>query len=77
MGGGDVKLAGPLGAVLAAAGWPALVLAALAAALLTGGIALVAALLRGLDERRAAVPHGPSMLGAGWLVTLMAAAAPP
>ena len=77
MGGGDVKLAGPLGAVLAAAGWPALVLAALAAALLTGGTALVAALLRGLDERRAAVPHGPSMLGAGWLVTLMAAAAPP
>jgi leader peptidase (prepilin peptidase)/N-methyltransferase len=77
MGGGDVKLAGPLGAVLAAAGWPALVLAALAAALLTGGTALVAALLRGLDERRAAVPHGPSMLGAGWLVTLMAAAAAP
>jgi leader peptidase (prepilin peptidase) / N-methyltransferase len=67
MGAGDVKLAGPLGAVLAAAGWPALVLAALAAALLTGGIALVAVLLRGLDERRAAVPHGPSMLGAGWL----------
>ena len=77
MGAGDVKLAGPLGAVLAAAGWPALMLAALAAALLTGGIALVAVLLSGLDKRRGAVPHGPSMLGAGWLVTLMAAAAPP
>jgi leader peptidase (prepilin peptidase) / N-methyltransferase len=77
MGAGDVKLAGPLGAVLAAAGWSALMLAALAAALLTGGIALVAVLLSGLDKRRAAVPHGPSTLDAGWLVTLMAAAAAP
>jgi leader peptidase (prepilin peptidase)/N-methyltransferase len=42
MGAGDVKLAAPLGAVLAAASWEALVVAGLLAAVLTGGLAVVA-----------------------------------
>lgn len=65
MGAGDVKLAAPLGAVLAAAAaWPGLLAAAVLAALLTavaGGIRWAG--------RDAAVPHGPSMLAAAWLVT--------
>jgi leader peptidase (prepilin peptidase) / N-methyltransferase len=40
MGGGDVKLAAPLGAVLGAASWPALLLAGTLAALLSGGLAV-------------------------------------
>jgi leader peptidase (prepilin peptidase)/N-methyltransferase len=91
MGAGDVKLAAPVGAVLAAAGWAALVLAALVAAVFTGGVALGVALRRTRDvqtktaeprregtyARRGAVPHAPSMLAAGWIVALMAAAAAP
>jgi leader peptidase (prepilin peptidase) / N-methyltransferase len=71
LGAGDVKLAAPLGAVLAAASWPALVLAGLLAAVLSGGLAVVVLLWRG---RGCALPHGPSMLAAGWLVTTAAAA---
>jgi leader peptidase (prepilin peptidase) / N-methyltransferase len=53
MGAGDVKLAAPLGAVLAAASWPALALGAAVAAVLSGGLAL-AALVSG--ERPVASP---------------------
>ena len=115
MGAGDVKLAAPLGAVLAAVSWPALALGAVVAALLSGGSATVAivsggdpvALLgpgsqapvgRPGSGRRAwgwrrwwvrragagrcrlrgvAVPHGPSMLVATWLVATVAAGAGP
>lgn len=91
MGAGDVKLAAPVGAVMGAAGWSALVLAALAAAVLTGGVALVAVLRSIRDTNRGtgmprnaaayrrgnAVPHGPAMLAAGWLVALLAADAAP
>jgi leader peptidase (prepilin peptidase)/N-methyltransferase len=63
MGGGDVKLAAPLGAVLGAVSWPAAVLAAAVAAAAT---AVLAAVLR-----RRSVPHGPSML----LATVLVAAA--
>ncbi|MGI5130583.1 prepilin peptidase [Pseudonocardia sp. CA-107938] len=66
LGAGDVKLAAPLGAVLAAAAWPAPALAAGLAALLTGGAAIVAVVLaraRG-RPRPAALAHGPSMLAA-------------
>jgi len=73
MGAGDVKLAAPLGAVLAAAGWPALVLAALLAAVLTA-VPGVAGLATRRLGRRAALPHGPSMLAATWLVTSWLAA---
>jgi leader peptidase (prepilin peptidase)/N-methyltransferase len=67
MGAGDVKLAGPLGAVLAAASWAALALAAVLAAVLTAALA-VAGRCVGRLARGAAVPHGPSMLLAAWLV---------
>jgi len=76
MGAGDVKLAAPLGAVLAAASWPALVLAALLAAVLSGVVAAVGLVTRRL-ARGAAVPHGPSMLLAAWVVVAAAAATTP
>jgi leader peptidase (prepilin peptidase)/N-methyltransferase len=74
MGAGDVKLAAPLGAVLAAAGWPALVLAVLLAAILTAALG-VGALAAGKAPRGGAVPHGPSMLVSTWLVASWLAAA--
>lgn len=67
LGAGDVKLAAPLGAVLAAGSWSAPVLGALLAAVITGLVA-VAGLACGGLARGAAVPHGPSMLAAGWLM---------
>jgi len=72
MGGGDVKLAGSLGAVLAASSWSAAVLAAGLAALLTGLVAVAVVVGRRVG-RGAALPHGPSMLLAGWVVTAGAA----
>jgi leader peptidase (prepilin peptidase) / N-methyltransferase len=98
VGAGDVKLAAPLGAVLAAVAWPALALAAVLAASCTAVLA-VAASIRGAigaavgapvppgsrvpasGQARAgpprrwrlagrAVPHGPSMLAATWVVTV-------
>jgi leader peptidase (prepilin peptidase) / N-methyltransferase len=71
LGAGDVKLAAPLGAVLVAASWSALVLAAVITALLTGGMAVVAR-ARG-RAWGSALPHGPPMVVAGWLVALAAA----
>ena len=67
IGAGDVKLAGALGVVLAASSWPAVPLGALAAALLTGIVATLG-VLTGRLGRGDGVPHGPSMLAAGWLV---------
>ncbi|HEX9337546.1 MAG TPA: prepilin peptidase [Pseudonocardiaceae bacterium] len=62
LGAGDVKLAGSLGAVLGAVGWPALAVAAALAAVVTLVIA---------TARRATVaPHGPGLLLATWLVAL-------
>jgi len=60
LGAGDVKLAGSLGAVLGAVGWPALALAATLAAVGT----LVVAVAR----RARSAPHGPGLLFATWLV---------
>ncbi|HEX5400775.1 MAG TPA: A24 family peptidase [Pseudonocardiaceae bacterium] len=60
MGGGDVKLAGSLGAVLGAIGWPAMAVAATLAAM---GTALLA-----MARRMNHAPHGPSLLAATWLV---------
>lgn len=75
LGAGDVKLAAPLGAVLAAASWEALALAGVLSALAgaaTALVILVVARARG-RPRCAALPHGPPMLLAGWLVVLAAA----
>jgi leader peptidase (prepilin peptidase)/N-methyltransferase len=72
MGAGDVKLAAPLGAVLAATSWEALALGGLLAAVLSGGLAaLLASARRG--RRRTGLPHGPSMLLATWVVAVAAA----
>jgi len=68
-----VKLAGPLGAVLAASSWPAVPLGAVVAALLTALVATLGVTV-GLLARGDALPHGPSMLAAGWLVVAGAAA---
>jgi leader peptidase (prepilin peptidase) / N-methyltransferase len=73
LGAGDVKLAAPLGAALAAASWAALVVAGLLAALLSAVLAAVMLAMRG---RGGAVPHGPSMLVAGLLVTTAGARGP-
>ena len=62
LGAGDVKLAGSLGAVLGAVGWPALALAATLAALGT----LVVAVVR----RARSAPHGPGLLFATWFVAV-------
>ncbi len=60
MGGGDVKLAGSLGAVLGALGWPALAVAAVLAAVVTAVLAL--------GTRATTAPHGPGLLAATWLL---------
>jgi leader peptidase (prepilin peptidase)/N-methyltransferase len=65
LGGGDVKLAGSLGALTAATSWSGLVLAVLAASVLTAVVALPARMI-GYRE----VPHGPAMLAVAWLVVL-------
>jgi leader peptidase (prepilin peptidase)/N-methyltransferase len=62
LGAGDVKLSGSLGAVLGAAGWPALALAAVLAAPLSLAVAIV--------RRRGRVPHGPALLTATWLCVI-------
>lgn len=72
LGAGDVKLAAPLGAVLGAASWGALASAAALAAVLTGALGVVLA-CAGRAPPGATVPHGPSMLTATWLVTVVAA----
>ena len=73
LGAGDVKLSAPLGAALGAASWEALVVAGLLAALFSGALAATVLVAGG---RRGAVPHGPSMLLAGLLVTAAGARGP-
>jgi leader peptidase (prepilin peptidase)/N-methyltransferase len=65
LGGGDVKLAGSLGALAAASSWPGLLLAVLVASALTAAVAGPARMCGYAD-----VPHGPAMLAAAWLVVL-------
>lgn len=72
LGAGDVKLAAVLGTVLAGASWGALVAAAALAAVLTGLVA-AAGVLAGRLSWGAAVPHGPPMLAAAWVVTVVTA----
>lgn len=72
LGGGDVKLAAPLGMVLAAVSWAALLPAAVLASVLTATLAAIKG-ARGRAGRAAGVPHGPSMLLAAWLVTIASA----
>jgi leader peptidase (prepilin peptidase)/N-methyltransferase len=67
LGAGDVKLSGSLGGVLAAAGWPALPGAAVAAAAFSALLAVFARLGR---SARDGVPHGLSLLLATWLCVM-------
>lgn len=69
LGGGDVKLAGGLGGVLGAVGWPALVIGAGLASLITLAMAAFGRLAR-VGEWRSGVPHGPGLLAATWLVVV-------
>jgi leader peptidase (prepilin peptidase)/N-methyltransferase len=64
MGGGDIKLAGVLGAFL---GWQGVLLAVFLAALLGSVVGIAASLLRGLPVRRASIPFGP-FLSLGGLI---------
>lgn len=68
LGAGDVKLAGPLGAVLGAVGWPTLVIAAWLAAVCTLGLRVVAP-----RRFREGVPHGPGMLAATCVIAVFPA----
>jgi leader peptidase (prepilin peptidase)/N-methyltransferase len=74
LGAGDVKLAVALGAAASSASWAALLLSAVVAALLTALVGLLGAVARALARAgpcwRTGVPHGPSMLVAGWLAIL-------
>lgn len=64
LGGGDVKLAGSVGAVLASVSWWALPVGAVVASAVTLALA---------PWRRAGgVPHGPGMLAAAWLAVASA-----
>jgi leader peptidase (prepilin peptidase)/N-methyltransferase len=67
LGGGDVKLAGSLGMVLGAVGWPALAVAVALAALVTVTIAVA--------RRARSAPHGPGLLAATWVVAAFPATA--
>lgn len=60
LGGGDVKLAGSVGAVLGAVSWTALLLGPVLAAALTLGLVVV--------RRNRQVAYGPGLLGASWML---------
>lgn len=66
MGGGDVKLAGVVGAALGWIGWGALVVGAFAAFVL-GGVVAVALMLTGKAGRRSAIPFGPWIIAGAWV----------
>ncbi|HEX6346972.1 prepilin peptidase [Umezawaea sp.] len=62
LGGGDVKLAVPLGAVLGAVSYGALALGAVLASVLS--------LLVGLTRPGGGIPHGPGLLASTWLLAV-------
>lgn len=66
MGGGDVKLAGVLGAALGWIGWGAVIVGAFAAFLI-GGVIGVALMLTRRATRKTAIPFGPFMVVGAWI----------
>ncbi|MCP2637172.1 prepilin peptidase [Microbacterium sp. HD4P20] len=66
MGGGDVKLAGVVGLVLAWLGWGPLIVGAFAAFVL-GGVFGIALLLARRAGRKTAIPFGPWMIAGAWV----------
>jgi leader peptidase (prepilin peptidase)/N-methyltransferase len=76
LGAGDVKLAGSMGAVLGAVGWAALVLAAFAAAVITGVLSAFSLMSVNFGCRRErcwrdGVPYGPGLLVVTWAIALV------
>nr|WP_206686593.1 A24 family peptidase [Microbacterium invictum] len=69
MGGGDVKLAGVLGAALGWIGWGALVVGAFAAFLI-GGVVGLALMATRKATRKSAIPFGPYMVAGAWVGVL-------
>jgi leader peptidase (prepilin peptidase)/N-methyltransferase len=67
IGGGDVLVAGMIGAM---AGWPG-ALFALAAGVVAGGIGATIVLVRRRDEAARVVPFGPFLCGGALLVFLV------
>ena len=66
MGGGDVKLAGVLGAALGWIGWGSLVVGAFAAFLI-GGLVGLALIATRRASRTTSIPFGPFMLVGAWI----------
>jgi leader peptidase (prepilin peptidase)/N-methyltransferase len=66
MGGGDVKLAGSLGAILGAVSWLALSVALVLAAFITVCLRAISP-----GRWRERVPHGPGLLAATWLLAFL------
>ncbi|MET1073358.1 MAG: prepilin peptidase, partial [Umezawaea sp.] len=62
LGGGDVKLAAPLGAVLGAVSYAAVPLGALLASAFT--------LLVALTRPNGGIPHGPGLLASTWVIAV-------
>lgn len=69
LGAGDVKLAGALGAVLGVLGAPAVLLAAIVAAVVTLALSVGAA-SSGRRRWRDGVPYGPGLVVATWLLSV-------
>lgn len=72
MGGGDVKLAGVVGAYLGFFGWESVFVGAVAGFLLAGAYALVLLTARRASAKTA-VAFGPFLLGGAWFAILYAA----
>lgn len=68
LGAGDVKLAGCLGGVLGAVGWPAVLVGAVVAALITWLLAALTMARGAASARPWSAPYGPGLLVATWLV---------
>ena len=66
MGGGDVKLAGVIGAALGFIGWGALVVGAFAAFFIGGFVGIGLMIVR-RATRKTAIPFGPFMVVGAWI----------
>ncbi len=66
MGGGDVKLAGVIGAALGWIGWGAVIVGAFSAFLI-GGVVGIVLMLTGRATRKSALPFGPFMVVGAWI----------
>ncbi|GAB3879608.1 prepilin peptidase [Kibdelosporangium lantanae] len=66
LGGGDVKLAGPLGAILAAVSWLTLTVALTLAALITLTLHAISP-----TRWQEGTPHAPGLLASTWLLTFL------